>query len=387
MRHGVRAPTWTADRLNRYSTAPWPDFRVQPGYLTERGGALLRNLGAYYRARWAADGLLPPAGCAPMPRVYVWADTDQRTLESGRLLASGFAPDCGIAVHSRPPDAGKDPLFDPIAAGLLKPYADRQRDAVRARITPDAATYVGRLAPAFHLLHEILTGGGTAADAPFTLAPTIGVEVTRDAVEITGPLATASTLSENLLLEYANGFTGRELGWERLDAARVRTVLELHAAYADLTRRTAAIARARGSILLDRIRRSIEQAASGKQVEGALGSPDDAALVIVAHDTNQSNLSGMLGFHWTVDGYPDDETPPGGAILFSVWRAAAGAPVVQVSYVAQTPEQMHRAEPLTLDRPPAGQRLALPGCAAGIDCPLSTFLADLKAAVDPTAVR
>src|SRR5262245_57016551 len=35
-RHGVRAPTWTPERLNEYSSSPWPDFGVPPGNLTPR---------------------------------------------------------------------------------------------------------------------------------------------------------------------------------------------------------------------------------------------------------------------------------------------------------------------------------------------------------------
>src|SRR6476469_2583659 len=41
-RHGVRAPTWTPDRLNQYSVEPWPDFGVPPGNLTPRGRELMK---------------------------------------------------------------------------------------------------------------------------------------------------------------------------------------------------------------------------------------------------------------------------------------------------------------------------------------------------------
>jgi hypothetical protein len=41
----------------------------------------------------------------------------------------------------------------------------------------------------------------------------IGVSLKGKSVELTGPFATGSTFSENLLLEYANGIAGAALGW------------------------------------------------------------------------------------------------------------------------------------------------------------------------------
>ncbi len=237
-------------------------------------------------------------------------------------------------------------------------------------------------------MHEILNGTGAAAERPFADAPVVDVEVKDGAVEIQGPLAAASTLSENLLLEYANGFSGRELGWERLDAAKLRRVLELHTAYADLARRTPAIARARSSLLLSTIARSLDQAATRAPVPGALGPSDTALLVIFGHDTNQSNLSGMLGLTWSIDGYPDDDTPPGGALVFELWRdPASKSDSVRVQYVAQTPDQMHDDTTLTLAHPPATATLTIEGCPARSDCPFGTFAAALKKAIDPRFVR
>jgi 4-phytase/acid phosphatase len=123
-------------------------------------------------------------------------------------------------------------------------------------------------------------------------------------------------MSENLLLEYTNGFLGADLGWGRLTRDSLLKVLELHAVYADLMRRTAYLARARGSNLLAHVLLSMEQAESGKTVPGALGRPGDALLILSGHDTNLSNLSGMLSLSWRLPSYQPDDTPPGGALVF-----------------------------------------------------------------------
>src|SRR5262247_1586268 len=62
-RHGVRAPTWTPERLNRYSATPWPDFGVPPGHLTPHGRSLMKILGSFYREYFTAEGLLGKPNC------------------------------------------------------------------------------------------------------------------------------------------------------------------------------------------------------------------------------------------------------------------------------------------------------------------------------------
>ena len=133
----------------------------------------------------------------------------------------------------------------------------------------------------------------------------------------------------------------------------------------------------------------ITQAALGKPVEGALGRPGDALLVLAGHDTNLSNLSGMLGFSWHLTGYQPDDTPPGGALIFSLWRGEAGGDSVTMQYVAQSPDQMRHADRLTKAAPPLSQEVAIPGCQAASGsprCPWSSFKLVLEKAIDPAFV-
>ena len=57
-RHGVRSPTWTLERLNQYSTSPWPDWGVAPGELTVHGRALMSIMGGFYRDHFSSKGLI-----------------------------------------------------------------------------------------------------------------------------------------------------------------------------------------------------------------------------------------------------------------------------------------------------------------------------------------
>jgi 4-phytase/acid phosphatase len=370
-RHGVRSPTWTAERLNQYSAEPWPAWNVPPGYLTPHGRLLMQLVGNYYREWLAGEHLLGPAGCQDAARIYIHADTDQRTLETGRALAETLLPGCAVPTHSAP-EGSRDPLFSSSAAGAATPDWEVAAQAVRARLGTHPDLHVA----AFETLESVLAGAGVPPK-PLKLPPAVTVSATAKGVQLDESWSVASTLSEDLLLEYAEGMPGKAVGWGRLDRATLGRVLELHAAYADLTRRTPYLARARGSNILEHVLRSLEQAATQKPVAGALGPPETAVLVLVGHDTNLSNLSGLLGLSWHLPGYPADEPLPGGALVFALWQQTdTGQFSVRAQYVAQTLEQMRSATPLTLASPPAREDLAVAGCgpaAAAGGCPWEAF--------------
>jgi 4-phytase/acid phosphatase len=329
MRHGVRSPTWDAERLNQYSARPWPDWGVPPGNLTPHGRDVIKLLGSYYREWFTGQRVLSREGCRDASRVYVWADTDQRTVETGRAFAESFLPGCNLTVHSRPDGEG-DPLFEGV--GGADPGA---AEAVRKRLGDNPQHLMTDHRIALDTLQFILTGAESAPKQLIESPAEVAVSMRDRKLELKGPFAVSSSLSEDLLLEYANHMTGADLGWGRLTRDNLFRVLELHAVYADLTRRTPELARARGSNLLAHVLASIEQAASGKKTAGALGPPGTAVLIISGHDTNLSNISGMLGLSWTLPGYQPDDTPPGGALIFSLWGDAAdGSLFVKTQYTA-----------------------------------------------------
>lgn len=300
----------------------------------------MKLLGAYYREWFLKEGPLGREACGDAQRIYVWADTDQRTVESGRALAETLAPGCGIAVDSAP-KGEKDRLFS--GAG------EQRAPAKDVKVAPAALAD----------LNAVLGGRGVA-----------GSEA-----------SLAASLAEDILLEYANGFSEKDLGWGRLNARNLERILHLHADYAEITRRSPEVARARGSNLLAHVLASMEQAAGGKATSGALGRPGDTALILMGHDTNISNISGMLGISWHLPGYPANEAPPGGALVFSLWQDSAGRRVVRTQYLAQTLDQMHDAIPLSLSAPPATEKISVPGCEAA-DCEWSAFDRVVKNAVD-----
>jgi 4-phytase / acid phosphatase len=372
-RHGVRAPTWTPEQLNRYSAEPWPDWGVPPGHLTPHGRELLKRLGDYYRERFAAERLIERPACSE-PTAFIRADSDQRTLESARALAEGLFPDCPPKIHALR-EGTPDPLFDPIEAGTVKPDGRQWLAAVMGRIGSSLEALVDVHRPALEKLDRVLTGGEETPASLLAEKPSLRIEA--DGVAMSGPLRTASTLTENLLLEYTNGMTGREFGWGRLTVAELRDVLTLHTAYADLLQRTPALARARSGNLLLHVLRSMRQAAEGKPAAEALGGTRTKLLVLSGHDTNLSNIAGLLALSWTVQSHASNDVPPGGALVFTLWRVErTGRLRVRTQFVTQTLDQLRESTPLSAGRPPAVADLFVEGCSSaetGYPCEWSAF--------------
>jgi 4-phytase/acid phosphatase len=397
-RHGVRSPTWTVQDLSAYSSEPWPDWGVPSGNLTPRGSKLMTLFGSYYRQYFADAGLLRSAGCEDASHVHFLADAESRTRETASAMAAGMMPGCSVKVHSV--SNNKDPLFSPLSAGIAQPDRALAAASIAGRIgaNPNALTAVYR--HAFGMLREVLFGCAPETTCPAEQGPgkrsvlsqPASVEAGEGdhAADLRGPLRIGSTLSEDFLLEYANGMEGKDLGWGRLDAGKLMEVMRLHSGYANLARQTPYIARIQGSNLLSHILRSIEQAVKGSAVAGSLGKVGDRVLIIVGHDTNISNIAGMLGIDWLLDGYQPDDTPPGSALVFELWQQADGEKVVSIYYVGQSLEQMRKTSLLTLDSPPLKSAIFVPGCSTAdrrLTCAWNAFARTLGNAIDPALVK
>jgi 4-phytase/acid phosphatase len=390
-RHGVRSPTGKPEQYAPYSASPWPEWNVPPAYLTAHGYELMKFFGAFDRIKLSGEGLLAATGCADAARVTIIADTDQRTRETGKALAEGMLPGCVVPVHSQP-DGANDPLFLPLKARIVHADPGLAAAAIAGRIGGDPNNLTEAYRPQLAVLDRVLAGCGhgpanarrtSIFDIPATLKPGIG----ESPVSASGPVATAHTLAENLLLEYTQGMSDADTGWGCLDGATLRTVMQVNIASWEYSFRTPTVARMYASNLLDHVLRTMAQSVTGKPDPGALGKPGDRLVILVGHDTNIVTSAGALGIDWIEDGRVDD-TPPGGALVFELWRSRVdGKPFVRLEYTAQTLEQMRKGETLTPANPPAEAPIFVPGCSRpDLSCTWEGFSAAMRQAIDPAYV-
>ncbi|MGA7340564.1 MAG: histidine-type phosphatase [Terracidiphilus sp.] len=391
-RHGVRSPLNRPGELDKYSAAPWPRWEVAPGILTPHGYELMKLFGAWDRSQFAASGLLAPAGCADAARVTILADTDQRTRETGKALAEGMLPGCGVAVHAQLFGLN-DPLFRSLEAGVGHADTALAVAAIAGRIGGNAANLTEAFRPQLAALDRVLAGCGRVSSANpkrasiFDIPASLGPGDGDRPAQLRGPVMSAATMAENLLLEYTDGMSDADTGWGCVDGPTLRSLMQLDTASWEYGTRTPAIARMKASNLLDRIEKSLAQSVTGRPVAGALGNPGDRLLILVGHDTNIATVAGALGIDWIIDGRVDD-TPPGGALLFELWRSPGGQPLVRLEYTAQTIDQMRRAQPLSAANPPGQAPLFVPACSrADTSCTWDGFSAAVERAIDPAYVR
>jgi len=388
-RHGVRSPTGKTDQLNQYARQPWPAWSVPPGYLTGHGARLMTLFGAYDREQLAAQGLLSPRGCADAEHIRIVADSDQRTLETGKALAAGLAPGCAIEVTALA-EGTADPLFHLSGEGgkhLDKALASA---AILGRIGANPKDLTEAYRPQLEALEEVLRGCGSAAECAKTSTPALPslFDIPVSVAPLRTPLGTAATMAEDLLLEYAEGMDAEKVGWGHVDIHKLRELMQLHTANVDIMQRASYVARAQSSNLLYHVLKSMEQAVEERPVAGALTRPDDRLLILSGHDSNLAAIGGALGLSWMIDGRRDD-TPPGGALVFELWKARGSeAWSVRTFYTAQSLDQMRNATPLTLANPPERVVVFVPGCSrADYSCEWKAFQQDVQAGTDPAFVK
>jgi 4-phytase / acid phosphatase len=394
-RHGVRSPTGSVDKLKRYSANEWPQWEVPPGYLTPRGGQLMTLFGKYYRAYFAENGLLQQSGCGDAASVTFLADSDQRTVATGKALAEGILPGCDVAIHASA-EGAHDPLFHSLSAGVGHPDYALAAASLSGRIGNNPSGLVDAYGATLKAMEEILSQcnsqqackGPTESllQLPSSISPGHGTHL----VTFQTPLSVASSIAEDFQLEYTNGMPLDKVGWGQANAATVNEMITLHTAEADLTHRTPYLARAQASNLMSHIVDTLQQAVQKRRVPGALGNPGDKILFLVGHDTNISTVAGALGISWLIDGRRDD-TPPGGALMFEIWSSPGNKVyAVRTYYVSQTMQQMRDMVPLTLTVPPARANIFIPGCSTadkGYSCTFSGFQQTIHAAIDPAFVQ
>jgi 4-phytase/acid phosphatase len=375
--------------LNTYSALPWPKWSVAPGFLTPRGYELLKRFGAYDRAAYAGMGLLSPKGCADASGMYIWADTDQRTIASGRALAESLYPGCAPEVHSLA-EGENDPIFHPIADGVSPEVAETAFAQLSKRIAEMPMDSTSQLLTE---LQRVLLGCKPDADCTPAHAPEMTLTgktaASRGAgdkfVTLKGPIPLGSTLSEDLLLEYSDGMPMSSVGWGHVDEAELSRLLALHSVYFDLIHQTPAFAKAEASGMLNHITHTLAQGAAGKAVEGAMGKPGDKLVIFAGHDTNIAGIGALLGLQWHLDGR-DEDTPPGTELYFELWQSADGSYSVRTKIAMQKLHQLRELSPLTVADPPAMETLTPAGCTAkGGGCSWKEFLSLSKQATGAPA--
>jgi 4-phytase / acid phosphatase len=351
MRHGVRPPTKAPAMPPEITPERWPDWPVQPGWLTPHGAQAVARLGSWDGRALRGAGLLPRRGCPAATAIRVVADSDQRTIATAKAWTAALAPGCTIAIDHRPQDE-PDPRFSAIEAGLAPLDPARADAAVLDAAGPGGfAALDAKYRPLLTRIDTILCG--TPRPGCGVSAKATGLSPARadKRPKLTGAIDRASTAAQILLLEYAEGMPPAQLGWGRATAADVTALGAFHALEFRLVARPRPIAAANFAPLAAIVR------------EGMRDNTAPRVTMISGHDTNIANLAGLFDVHFHVPGFAEDDPAPGGALILERLHDRAGHRYLRIRYRAQTLEQLRVAAPL-LGKGPSDAILPIPGCNA-----------------------
>ena len=373
MRHGIRPPTKAQVVPQGVASDPWPSWTVPYGHLTEHGAQALEQLGKFDRVDFARRGLLPATGCPGKGEVLIWSDTDERTIRTGDVMAEAMFPGCKVENGHLPEDSN-DPLFHPFEsktpprtnfadakAAILKDVGSLE--AVRAK-NRAALEKLGDVLGCCSV--QVCQKAGLPQGCKLVDLPSDIVEKKGDRPDTTGALDIAPGAAQSLMLTYVEGKPMKEVGWGRVSRADLEQLMQLHSMKVELLQKPLYLA-ARGGTPL------------AKRMLEAVTAPDGAKMtLLVGHDTNLGDLSGLFGYDWQVASYPANTSPPGSAFGLELLRGPDGKKYVRGFYRSQTMDQMRELTALTVDKPAYTQELAMKGCAK-TPCALDDFTAFMSA--------
>ena len=387
-RHGVRSPLQDDKTLAQWSKRAWPAWPVSPGHLTKRGSTLIRAQGQALRQHLAWIGLFPETGCLSPDTVFLYADVSQRTQETGKALAEGLAPGCGLTVTiEKGTESSHSPLFHPVKSGR-QPSPVLSQEArqdllnkikeIRSELSTPMASLSALLGPASPSLCVPSREDCLLLDIPDRLhIPPPG---SHQQISLKGGMSIASTFSEILLLQtlewpvrsqsipvmqatLSDSTALSPAGHKALQIILAprqdipdvplhlpvpenrRTVLsdspsetimtnpettldllQVHTAIQNTVQRQPEVAASDGGALLDLMSLLLTG-------DSPLPAANQALLVcLVGHDTNIDNVAGLLNAHWNNAPFPPDSTPPGSMLVLNLWNSPQGK-LVQAEYL------------------------------------------------------
>ncbi len=361
MRHGVRPPTQSNDKLPHYSTEPWPDWIVQAGDLTPHGGQTVAMTGRSLRAAYAAAGVLPTSHCPKPDEVSVWADgADERTQMTGLILGASLEGGCPIPVEwstIKP----RDQIFGGAQGDACK--VDAAHDWARIETPAE----VDQLKAANAKLQDIF--------APTACQGGLGVCFAKTP-DSGGLFPNTAGYAEDILLEYAEDMPMQDVGWGRATRADIDLVMDIHETAFGRIREGVYASSRRGAAMT----RVIMAALQGESIGGGPRTgPNLKLLGLAGHDTNLVLMASTFGLKWKLPDQPDS-TAPSTALAFELWRDGDKRFVRAVLFYQALDQQ--RALSPELDR-----QVPLPfeGCASGpvASCPLDVLQQRIKNLIPP----
>lgn len=401
-RHSVRSTTTPSDVLEAVAVQSYPAFEIKSGYLTPHGRKAAMILGTYFRNYLTHEGLLTGDQQTDMAHSYFRSNSIQRSNVTCAALHTGLFPDATPQVHSYSLGT-PDPVFDPIAAGIVQVDADRAVAEVQAMFNSGQAlttSLQAEFAQIRSLLFDYPVGTDPVPDTPAGLVDVTALDIPLTANPVSeqqtgtvinvGGLMAANMAIDPFFMQYVDGFAMDQVGWGRTTQDAIAQQTRIISVLFQIELLTPYLNTLQSSNAASHVLRTMEQAVIGENIPGAFGDATSKTVVVTSSDGYVAGLAGILKLHWLLPGYQPDFCAPAGALVFELRQVqSTGQYIVRVYYTAQTFDQLRNLTPLTQKNPPATQQLLVPGGTTGtsLDVDFFTFQRILLNAINQEYVQ
>ena len=382
MRHSVRSPTKSSAALDRWSSRRWPSWSTKPGFLSKNGVFLARMMGlgisTYYRHyinRYTLSG--------KHFQLKVFADNMERTVATGAGVVEEFRPIQHVTVEHVL--HGKDPLFHAVkmhACPVNKPITEKHYLQSISHSLLNNYKYDIYMDEMKNILCPDLNKKAAAICA----LNSPNKVVIKNHVNINGALHVANAVGESFLMEYADGKPCNQVGWGKVCLLKVMShMLYLRNMYARIAREDHYYARHGATPVMNLIV-SFLGSTNRYQVPAQVPSSLSRAnmLILIGHDVNISEISGMLHLRYQLIAQPD-RTPPDMALAFELLQAGNGQKYIGLRIFYFKLEEMRNAVLQKRYYKPVVTAGLMPGCHEGPEHDLCT-LAQFQQLIHDNAV-
>ncbi|XP_030037963.1 glucose-1-phosphatase-like [Manduca sexta] len=368
-RHNMRTP-YTAF-LNHFTPKRWPVFDVPPGHLTGKGARMESYMGRYFY-EWMASENLIPEGC-PGETVYVYANCQERTIETARAFVDGAFPGCNVPVHYRT-DVDWDPVFNAIIRNKTKKYANAVMKEMKYKM--NLKEY--KLKPAYIMMNEIvdLKNSHICIHEDYC-------DLSKDKNDIifkvghppnvTGPLYIGNSIVDVFIMSFYDDKPYEEVGWGLVRTREQWTLLTKVSKENQNVRYNLTTA---GKDLTKPLLEYISDVFLDENKERKF-------TLLVAHDSNINCLTNVLGFKPFHLPNQFEPFPIGGKLVFQKWTDGFNY-FMKVDYVYQSWIKLRYGAEVSLEQPPQIYTMQMKACTVDKDgfCLWSDFVDLLKGTLD-----
>lgn len=359
-RHNVRAPLSGA--LKSLTSKEWPEWKVEPGFLTPKGARCESYMGEYFSNWLAETDLLPHKNCSEEKYIYVYANSVERTIKTAKVFSDAAFPNCKVMVNSNSTSYGDfDRVFQFFFNNDTDAFKLEVEQAIRRKLdNTDLRDVYATLNDISDIKNSVICKSEGIGD--LTEDKDIIVINTLSIPKIDGRFQVAVSLVDAFLMSYYEGFPFHQVAWGLIKSKKTWNLLS------KITNEDQNI---RFNFTEDIMKRTTNHLV--EYVKETL-QDDRKVTVLVGHDTNIRTLLTRFNFKPFMLPQQFELTPVGGRLVFQKWSDGV-EDFLKIEYVYQSIKQLRKAQKLSMKNPPRNVTMYLKTCLPNNNgmCPWSEF--------------